>query len=103
MPSQNYHLNNNDQDALDAPNIYKEEVHPRFSEVAFPVDSDEPVSMPLDFSSDEGRFKHSTPAYQSAVLHNSTTATDSGSNNDSNKEDGEFAFLIIWDPKKVTE
>lgn len=65
----------------------------RFIEPAFPVDSDEPVSMPAELSSDE-RFKHSSPAYQSAVLHTTTTESTS----DGNKDDGESCTYIV-DPK----
>lgn len=58
----------------------------RFAEPAFPVDSDEPVSMPAALSSDEARFKHTNPAYQSAVLH---TSTNSDATSDGHKDDGE--------------
>ncbi|KAL0831491.1 hypothetical protein ABMA28_002288 [Loxostege sticticalis] len=81
VPPHGYELNNLDNDALDAPNIYQEDMsRQRYPEPAFPVDSDEPVSMPAELSSDE-RFKHSNPAYQSAVLH--TTSSDG----DGSKED----------------
>ncbi|XP_034827126.1 uncharacterized protein [Maniola hyperantus] len=84
VPPHGYELNNLDNDTLDAPNVYQEDINlQRFSEPAFPVDSDEPVSMPAELSSDE-RFKHSNPTYQSAVLH--TTTNDSAS--DGHKDDG---------------
>ncbi|XP_045495325.1 uncharacterized protein LOC123694068 isoform X2 [Colias croceus] len=76
---QNYELNNLDNDTLDAPNAYQEDPRHRYNEAAFPIDSDEPVSMPAELSSDE-RFKHSNPTYQSAVLHSSTA--DSASEKD---------------------
>ncbi|CAK1540669.1 unnamed protein product [Leptosia nina] len=77
---QNYELNNLDNDTLDAPNAYQEDPRQRYNEPAFPVDSDEPVSMPAELMSTDERFKHSNPAYQSAVLHSSTT--DSASDKD---------------------
>nr|XP_032515020.1 uncharacterized protein LOC116768416 [Danaus plexippus plexippus] len=84
VPPHGYELNNLDNDQLDAPNLYQENITlQRFIEPAFPVDSDEPVSMPAELSSDE-RFKHSSPAYQSAVLHTTTTESTS----DGNKDDG---------------
>ncbi|XP_032515016.2 uncharacterized protein LOC116768414 isoform X2 [Danaus plexippus] len=84
IPPHGYELNNLDNDQLDAPNLYQENITlQRFIEPAFPVDSDEPVSMPAELSSDE-RFKHSSPAYQSAVLHTTTTESTS----DGNKDDG---------------
>ncbi|XP_050665107.1 uncharacterized protein LOC126965510 isoform X2 [Leptidea sinapis] len=79
--TQNYELNNLDNDTLDAPNAYNEDSKQRYNEHAFPVDSGEPVSMPVELSSDEN-FKHSNPAYQSAVLHSSTNDTAS------DKDDG---------------
>ncbi|XP_050346779.1 uncharacterized protein LOC126771099 isoform X2 [Nymphalis io] len=83
VPPHGYELNNLDNDTLDAPNLYQEVITlQRFTESAFPVDSDEPVSMPAELSSDE-RFKHSTPAYQSAVLHTSESASD-GQKDDGN-------------------
>ncbi|XP_041981749.1 uncharacterized protein LOC121735107 isoform X2 [Aricia agestis] len=73
VPPHGYELNNLDNDTLDAPNIYQEDIAlQKLKEPAFPIDSDEPVSMPAELSSDE-RFKHSNPAYQSAVLHSSTS------------------------------
>ncbi|XP_052739314.1 uncharacterized protein LOC112047259 isoform X2 [Bicyclus anynana] len=84
VPPHGYELNNLDNDTLDAPNVYQEDITlQRFSEPAFPVDSDEPVSMPAELSSDE-RFKHSNPTYLSAVLH--TTTSESAS--DGHKDDG---------------
>nr|XP_026499982.1 uncharacterized protein LOC113403518 isoform X2 [Vanessa tameamea] len=89
VPPHRYELNNLDNDTLDAPNLYQEDITlQRFTESAFPVDSDEPVSMPAELSSDE-RFKHSSPAYQSAVLH---TASESAS--DGQKDDGNG--LMKW-------
>ncbi|CAH0714566.1 unnamed protein product, partial [Brenthis ino] len=86
VPPHGYELNNLDNDTLDAPNVYQEDITlQRFTEPAFPVDSDEPVSMPAELSSDE-RFKHSSPAYQSAVLHTTTTTSESAS--DGHKDDG---------------
>ncbi|XP_038214446.1 uncharacterized protein LOC119834197 isoform X2 [Zerene cesonia] len=76
---QSYELNNLDNDTLDAPNAYQEDPRQRYNEAVFPIDSDEPVSMPAELSSDE-RFKHSNPTYQSAVLHSSTA--DSASEKD---------------------
>ncbi|XP_063359949.1 uncharacterized protein LOC134649151 isoform X3 [Cydia amplana] len=68
VPPHAYELNNLDNDALDARNAYQEDRSRQRYEPSFPVDSDEPVSMPAELSSDEARFKHSTPMYQSAVL-----------------------------------
>ncbi|XP_061729817.1 uncharacterized protein LOC133534624 isoform X5 [Cydia pomonella] len=68
VPPHAYELNNLDNDALDARNTYQEDRSRQRYEPSFPVDSDEPVSMPAELSSDEARFKHSTPMYQSAVL-----------------------------------
>ncbi|XP_049868253.1 uncharacterized protein LOC126368367 isoform X2 [Pectinophora gossypiella] len=86
VPPHGYELNNLDNDALDAPNVYQEDIHrQRYAEPSFPVDSDEPVSMPAELSNDEARFKHTNPAYQSAVLHTSTTASDGTS--DGHKDD----------------
>lgn len=88
VPPHGYELNNLDNAALDAPNIYQEDTHrQRCAEPAFPVDSDEPVSMPVDLSSDEARFKHASPAYQSAVVH---TMNCDGSSGDGHKDDGKF-------------
>ncbi|XP_063530786.1 uncharacterized protein LOC134741803 isoform X3 [Cydia strobilella] len=67
VPPHAYELNNLDNDALDARNAYQEDRNRQRYEPSF-VDSDEPVSMPAELSSDEARFKHSTPMYQSAVL-----------------------------------
>lgn len=90
VPPHGYELNNLDNDALDAPNIYQEDMsRQRYPEPAFPVDSDEPVSMPAELSSDE-RFKHSNPAYQSAVLH--TTSSDG----DGSKEDRELISRNLY-------
>lgn len=77
VPPHGYELNNLDNDALDAPNMYLEDKmnRQRYGEPAFPIDSDEPVSMPVDLSSDEAHFKHANPAYQSAVLHTSSDGT----------------------------
>ncbi|CAH2108496.1 unnamed protein product [Euphydryas editha] len=84
VPPHGYELNNLDNDTLDAPNIYQEDItSQRFTESAFPVDSDEPVSMPAELSSDE-RFKHSSPAYQSAVLHTTSESTSDGQKDDGN-------------------
>lgn len=69
VPPHGYELNNLDNDTLDAPNVYQEDMtRQRYSESMFPVDSNEPVSMPVELSSDEARFKHTNPTYQSAVL-----------------------------------
>ncbi|XP_072938604.1 uncharacterized protein [Epargyreus clarus] len=78
VPPHGYELNNLDNEALDARNVYAEEA--RYGEPAFP-DSDEPVSMPAELSSDE-RFKHASPAYQSAVITSSSDAADT------HKDDG---------------
>ncbi|XP_039751424.1 uncharacterized protein LOC120627486 isoform X2 [Pararge aegeria] len=84
VPPHGYELNNLDNDTLDAPNVYQEDITlQRFSEPAFPVDSDEPVSMPAELSSDE-RFKHSNPTYLSAVMHTTTSESTS----DAHKDDG---------------
>ncbi|XP_045447533.1 uncharacterized protein LOC123655824 [Melitaea cinxia] len=84
VPPHGYELNNLDNDTLDAPNIYQEDITlQRFTESAFPVDSDEPVSMPAELSSDE-RFKHSSPAYQSAVLHTTSESASDGQKDDGN-------------------
>lgn len=53
-------------------------------EPSFPVDSDEPVSMPVELSSDEARFKHSSPMYQSAVIMSS---------DGEHKDDSAYYFL----------
>lgn len=88
MPPHGYELNNLDNDALDAPNVYQEDIHrQRYPQPTFPVDSDEPVSMPAELSSDEARFKHANPTYQSAVLH---TSTNSDATSDGLKDDSEF-------------
>ncbi|CAG4973762.1 unnamed protein product [Parnassius apollo] len=85
VPPHGYELNNLDNDTLDAPNVYQEDTtKQRYSESVFPVDSDEPVSMPAELSSDEARFKHSNPTYQSAVLHTSSSEATS----DGHKDDG---------------
>ncbi|KPI92875.1 Tyrosine-protein phosphatase non-receptor type 13 [Papilio xuthus] len=84
VPPHGYELNNLDNDTLDAPNVYQEDIRPRYTEAVFPVDSDEPVSMPVELSSDEARFKHSSPAYQSAVLTSSSEAASDGYKDDGN-------------------
>ncbi|KAG6445753.1 hypothetical protein O3G_MSEX004023 [Manduca sexta] len=84
VPPHGYELNNLDNDTLDAPSVYQEDSRQRYGDAPFPVDSDEPVSMPVELSSDE-RFKHATPTYQSAVLH--TTSND-GTSSDANRDDG---------------
>lgn len=84
MPPHGYELNNLDNDTLDAPNVYQEDPK-RYAGTAFPVDSDEPVSMPVEFSSDEARFSHNNPVYQSAVLH--TAISDGVSSSEGNKDD----------------
>lgn len=88
VPPHGYELNNLDNDTLDAPNVYQEDMsRPRYPEPVFPVDSDEPVSMPVELLSDEARFKHANPAYQSAVLH--TTGSDGHTtSSESHKDDG---------------
>ncbi|XP_053612565.1 uncharacterized protein LOC128676465 isoform X2 [Plodia interpunctella] len=84
VPPHGYELNNLDNAALDAPNVYQEDIsRQRFTEPVFSVDSDEPVSMPAELSSDE-RFKHSSPAYQSAVLHTSSDSASDGYKDDNN-------------------
>ncbi|KAJ0175755.1 hypothetical protein K1T71_008914 [Dendrolimus kikuchii] len=87
VPPHGYELNNLDNDALDAPNMYQEDKinRQRYGEPAFPIDSDEPVSMPVDLSSDEARFKHANPTYQSAMLH--TTSSDGTSDTHVKDED----------------
>lgn len=74
VPPHGYELNNLDNDALDAPNMYQEDIanRQRYGEPAFPMDSNEPVSMPVEMRGDDARFKHANPAYQSAVLHSAT-------------------------------
>ncbi|XP_013180222.1 PREDICTED: uncharacterized protein LOC106126858 isoform X2 [Papilio xuthus] len=84
VPPHGYELNNLDNDTLDAPNVYQEDIRPRYTEAVFPVDSDEPVSMPVELSSDEARFKHSSPAYQSAVLTSSSEVASDGYKDDGN-------------------
>ncbi|XP_059055548.1 uncharacterized protein LOC131849485 [Achroia grisella] len=85
VPPHGYELNNLDNDALDAPNVYKEDLsRQRYTEPVFPVDSDEPVSMPVDLSSDDTKFKHSNPGYQSAVLHCTSSDTTDGHKDDNN-------------------
>ncbi|KAL4713345.1 hypothetical protein ACJJTC_006813 [Scirpophaga incertulas] len=87
VPPHGYELNNLDNDTLDAPNIYQEDMtRQRYAEPAFPVDSDEPVSMPIELSSDDARFKHSNPAYQSAVLHTSSSDGDAKDENNGLKK-----------------
>lgn len=88
VPPHGYELNNLDNDTLDAPNVYQEDMsRQRYPEPVFPVDSDEPVSMPVELLSDEARFKHANPAYQSAVLH--TTSSDGHTtSSESHKDDG---------------
>ena len=49
--------------------------------------------MPAELSSDE-RFKHSSPAYQSAVLHTTTTTSESAS--EGNKDDGGKLFVFNY-------
>ncbi|XP_013185226.2 uncharacterized protein LOC106130842 [Amyelois transitella] len=84
VPPHGYELNNLDNEALDAPNVYQEDItRQRYAEPVFPVDSDEPVSMPAELSSDE-RFKHSNPAYQSAVLHSTSDSASDGHKDDNN-------------------
>ncbi|XP_026733175.1 uncharacterized protein LOC113497692 isoform X2 [Trichoplusia ni] len=86
VPPHGYELNNLDNDQLDAPNVYQEDIsRQRYTEPVFPVDSDEPVSMPVEMLSDEARFKHANPAYQSAVLH---TNSSDGHTTSSDKDDG---------------
>lgn len=41
--------------------------------------------MPVELSGDEAKFKHTNPAYQSAVLH---TSSDGAS--DGHKDDGKY-------------
>lgn len=87
VPPHGYELNNLDNETLDAPNMYQEDRNrQRYAEPAFPVDSDEPVSMPAELSSDEARFKHANPAYQSAVLH---TSSNTEGTSDGHKDDSE--------------
>ncbi|KAM3963732.1 inaD-like protein isoform 2-T2 [Aphomia sociella] len=82
VPPHGYELNNLDNDTLDAPNVYQEDMsRQRYTEPVFPVDSGEPVSMPAELSSDEARFKHTNPAYQSAVLHSDTSDGHKDDNN----------------------
>ncbi|KOB75084.1 putative multiple pdz domain protein, partial [Operophtera brumata] len=83
VPPHGYELNNLDNDTLDAPNYQEDISRQRYAEPIFPVGSDEPVSMPVELSSDEARFKHANPTYQSAVLH---TSSDGAS--DGHKDDG---------------
>lgn len=69
--------------------MYQEDINrQRFTEPAFPIDSDEPVSMPVELSSDEVKFKHANPAYQSAVLHTSSDSTDG------HKDDGKVLLIL---------
>ncbi|XP_075974926.1 uncharacterized protein LOC142975760 isoform X2 [Anticarsia gemmatalis] len=83
VPPHGYELNNLDNDTLDAPNVYQEDIsRQRYNEPMFPADSDEPVSMPVELSSDEARFKHANPAYQSAVL-----TSDGHTSSDGHKDD----------------
>ncbi|XP_068632375.1 multiple PDZ domain protein-like [Battus philenor] len=84
VPPHGYELNNLDNDTLDPPNAYQEDIKQKYTESVFPVDSNEPVSMPVELSSDESRFKHSNPTYQSAVLHTSSSEATS----DGHKDDG---------------
>lgn len=86
VPPHGYELNNLDNDTLDAPNVYQEDMsRQRYNESVFPVDSDEPVSMPVELSNDEARFKHANPAYQSAVL-----TSDGHTTSDAHKDDGKI-------------
>ncbi|XP_012548702.1 uncharacterized protein LOC101743084 isoform X2 [Bombyx mori] len=79
VPPHGYELNNLDNDTLDAPNLYQENMSKqRYAE--FPAESLEPVSMPV--ISEEARFQHTNPAYQSAVLHGADTVTSEGLNDD---------------------
>ncbi|XP_022814674.1 uncharacterized protein LOC111348327 isoform X2 [Spodoptera litura] len=88
VPPHGYELNNLDNDTLDAPNVYQEDMsRQRYPEPVFPVDSDEPVSMPVELLSDEARFKHANPAYQSAVLH-TTTSDGHTTSSEGHKDDG---------------
>ncbi|GBP37111.1 Tyrosine-protein phosphatase non-receptor type 13 [Eumeta japonica] len=80
VASHGYELNNLNNEALDAPSVYQED-NKRYG-ATFP-ESDEPVSMPVDLSSDEARFAHTNPAYQSAVL-----ITDTASSGEGHKDDG---------------
>ncbi|XP_045534505.1 multiple PDZ domain protein isoform X2 [Papilio machaon] len=84
VPPHGYELNNLDNDTLDAPNVYQEDIRARYTEAVFPADSDEPVSMPVELSSDEARFKHSNPAYQSAVLTSGSETASDGHKDDGN-------------------
>ncbi|PZC75962.1 hypothetical protein B5X24_HaOG205303 [Helicoverpa armigera] len=87
VPPHGYELNNLDNDTLDAPNYQEDMSRQRYQEPVFPVDSDEPVSMPVELLSDEARFKHANPAYQSAVLH--TTSSDGHTtSSEGHKDDG---------------
>lgn len=91
MPPHGYELNNLDNDTLDAPNVYQEDMsRQRYQEPVFPADSDEPVSMPVEMLSDEARFKHANPAYQSAVLHTTTSDGHTTSSEGHIKDDGTF-------------
>lgn len=75
-------MNNLDNDTLDAPNYQEDRSRQRYAEPVFPIDSDEPVSMPVELSSDEAKFKHTNPAYQSAVLHTSSDGASDGLRDD---------------------
>ncbi|KAJ2950156.1 hypothetical protein O0L34_g11510 [Tuta absoluta] len=86
VPPHGYELNNLDNATLDAPNYQEDRSRQRYIEPTFPADSDEPVSMPAELSSDEARFKHANPAYQSAVLHTSSAISEATS--DGYKDDG---------------
>lgn len=93
VPPHGYELNNLDNDQLDAPNVYQEDIsRQRYTEPVFPVDSDEPVSMPVEMLSDEARFKHANPAYQSAVLH---TNSSDGHTTSSDKDDGKYFICTL--------
>ncbi|CAH2991120.1 unnamed protein product [Chilo suppressalis] len=103
VPPHGYELNNLDNDALDAPNLYQEDMsRQRYTEPAFPVDSDEPVSMPVDLSSDEVRFKHANPAYQSAVLHTSSEG-DGGKDENNGLKKWKGAALSPDDERRMVE
>ena len=95
MPPHGYELNNLDNDTLDAPNVYQEDMsRQRYQEPVFPAGSDEPVSMPVEMLSDEARFKHANPAYQSAVLH-TTTSDGHTTSSEGHKDDGTFCELLF--------
>lgn len=99
IPPHGYELNNLDNDTLDAPNVYQEDPR-RFAAPIFPVDSDEPVSMPVELSSDETRFCHSNPTYQSAVICTSSDAA-SGSEDAKNLKKWKAVTLSPDNERKI--